>query len=908
MMLALKFAVRNLKRRKVRTAVALIGIIIASALFVSVNATIDELNYTLVKSFTDFLGDFDILIYKQGTSLFFDPVNTSNAVSEVNEVNIVVPRLIFRGVITSPINTTLGVLLVGINSSLDEHIGSFNVVNGKLEFDENETIVLPTIATQLHLKVGDTINVTTFNYQNKTFITTQLKIVAIAEQDGKLPLNMRNVIFTSIDTLQRMLGLYDNQSANFLFIKLNEDVFDYNDVEGTINKLVAIGSEIQLKLGLDYVVNLVKGNVFERVSTTLEAQRIMLNIFVFITIMISAVLIGSTMLMNVNERIKEFGILRAIGFSRLSIFFMVLAESVILGIIGAALGVIIGYIIGMSPLFSLLSAPGRRFTLTQSMPNAEVGMININFNTAVYGFAIGFILSIFAGIYPSYISFGLTPIEALSPAARKTIKIERHLKKIEPSSINWSTFWLGIGMFLIMSLVVILFPLVMFYLGQSTRVLITFLSLGMLIVGLVIAFTAILPAIIRGTSKVVTLFLKLEGILAGRNLLRYRRRTVFTFFMLTISIAFIIMTGTLTQSYSALAQVTIKYETGADIVVYLNEAIPDTAIANISKIEGVQEYTPITAPINAKVGDLIFWKQYNVKIYGINATTFPKTIYLEDVSLDSQDTPISFDVLAKNNETVAIAKGLADALNVKLGELVRIDISGTDKIMTVGLVISSIPGFSFTKFEQRAVRTDMLVSISTYANLTNGKFNYERVLVKVEEGYNPTDVAQLIQNSLGSEYDIQVVTTQELIESAQENYNRVLQLFTVLLSFAIIISVIGHVTSLLTTIRERLWEIGILRSLGLNKTQILSIFIVESVTLAIIGFLCGFISGILVVAEIAYTNNLMSDILMPIAIPTELVAFIVILVILASILASYIFTRKPIGINIVDALRYSLRE
>ncbi|MGQ4832380.1 MAG: FtsX-like permease family protein [Candidatus Asgardarchaeia archaeon] len=907
-MITLKFAIRNLKRRKIRTVVALIGIIIASTLFVSVNATIDELNYTLVKSFTDFLGDFDILAYKKGVSPFFDPLNVTHIVNEVSEVSAVVPRLIFRGTIKQGYNTTLGVLLVGINLTIDNQIGTFNVIKGGLNLDENETVILPTIATRLNVRVGDYINMTTFNFQNKTFVSTQLRVSGIVEQQGKLPLNMRNVIFTSTTTLQKMLGLFENQSANFLFIKLKEDVFDYNDIEGTLNKLVEIGSKIQLKLGLGYTVSLVKGDVFERVSTALESQRIMLNIFVFVTILISAVLISSTMLMNVNERIKEFGILRSIGFSRFSIFLMVFVESAILGILGATIGVAIGYIIGTNPALSIFALPTRGSTVVQHSLQNNAAIISIHPNTLIFGFVIGFTLSIISGLYPSYISFNLTPIEALSPAARKTIKIEKHIKKMDPDKVNWSAFLFGIAMFLIMSLIIIIFPLATFYLGQSTRILITFLSLGLLIIGIAIAFTAILPALIKGFSRVVAYVFKLEGVLSGRNLIRYKRRTALTFFMLTTSIAFIIMTGALTQSYSALAQVTIKYETGADIVVYLNEHVPDSAIYNISKIEGVYEFTPVTEPINAKVGDLIFWKQYNVRIYGINVTTFPKTTYIENIVIDAPHGEHAFDLLNQDNKTVAVAKGLADALNMRLGDSLRIEISGNSKIMCIGLIASSIPGFSFTKFEQRAIRTDVLVSLSTYMNLTNGDVSYERILVRVKEGYNPMDVANLIQNSLGSEYDIQVVTTQELIESAQESYNRVLQLFTTLLSFAIVISVLGHVTSLLTTVRERIWEIGILRSLGLSRSQILNIFIVESIILAISGFVCGFFSGILVVVELAYVNNLMSDILMPIAIPTDLLFIILSLVLIVSILASYVFTKKPIDINIVEALRYSLRE
>jgi putative ABC transport system permease protein len=52
---------------------------------------------------------------------------------------------------------------------------------------------------------------------------------------------------------------------------------------------------------------------------------------------------------------------------------------------------------------------------------------------------------------------------------------------------------------------------------------------------------------------------------------------------------------------------------------------------------------------------------------------------------------------------------------------------------------------------------------------------------------------------------------------------------------AILVSIFGAANSVSMSVRERLREVGILRSLGLNKGQILSILIGESVAIAIVG-------------------------------------------------------------------------
>ncbi|MCD6514571.1 MAG: FtsX-like permease family protein [Candidatus Odinarchaeota archaeon] len=900
-MLTLKIAFRNMRRRKIRTTIALIGVIIASALFVGVNSTVDILTYELVQSFTDFLGDFDIMIYGTSSNVFFDPENITSKVLEVDAVDVAIPRLIFRGIATSEENKTTGLLLVGIYPELDDRIGSFEVIQGEISFAENETILLSDIAKFLNVRVGELLNVTTYNFINKTFKITQLKIVGIVDQEGKLPLNMRNVIFMSKATLQKMLGLYDNQSANFVFIQLKEDVFDYNDIEGTINKLVSIGSEIQLKIGLDYNVVLVKGRVFERVSASLESQRIMLNIFVFITVLMAGVLIVSTMLMNVNERIREFGILRSLGFARYQIFLIVLTESIIIGLVGSVIGLYVGIILGSKIITPIVVA-----RLTQD--TTEIITISINPITLEYGFLIGFLVCIGAGLFPAYYIYNLTPIEALSASARKTILVEKHLKKLSPERVSWSLFWSGLFIFATMSLMVVLFPLIRFYFGQSIITLVTFLSLGLLLVGITVMFTAILPVVVRLLARLFSIFAKIEGSLAARNLIKYKRRTTLTFFMLTTSIAFIFMIGSLTQSYAINAQMAIRYETGSDIVIYLNEPVPESIISNITAISGVKAATPITAPLTVKVGDLILWKQYTIKVYGINATTFMSAVYAEDAIIDWPKSENPFMALTQNNESIAIATGLAQALKLSEMDTIRVEIYGKSKLMNVGMLISALPAFSFTKFEQKAARSEALISLETYKNLTRGILTYERILVRVKEGFDVESIANSINNLIGTDYDIQVITTQELIEMAQESYSQVLQLFMTLLSFGIIISVLGHVTSLLTTVRERIWEIGIFRSIGVSREQVILIFIVEAIILSIAGYICGLLSSLIVVTEITYTNNLMSDIPLVLTIPIDLASVIFALVIGVSAIASYIFTKKPISINIVDALRYGLRE
>lgn len=898
-------ATRNLRRRKSRTVIALLGIILATSLFIGVNLTVSSLSYTLAASYTDFVGDFDILIYGNSQATLFNPSNLTRVVENISDVSVAVPRLIFRSVIYTN-SSSQGVLVVGINQSVDDNIGSFKDVEGSLSLGTNETLILRRVAQALHIKVSENITLTHFNFNTSRFENSTLTVKGIVDQNGKLPLSMRLVIFTRIDTLSKLLGV--NTSANFLFVKVNSSIIDYNDLDSTLNRLVDVSSRIQLAVGLDYKVTLTKGNIYERISTQMATQQMMLNIFVFISILMAAILVVSTMFMSINERIHEFGVLRSVGLSRLQIFKEVIYEALFIGVLGSIIGIIIGIIIGnyvLLPIFGVSAGHRPLHYLSTNLVHINA-TASFNISYLLFAFIIGLVTSILAGLYPAYITAKLLPIEALSPAARKTRELEHNIKHIAPDRVNTTLVLFGILIFIFTSFLQFYVPLIRFYTTQSVLTSIYFVSLGLLLIGLIISLTGALPFLVKVFSKTTRIFRQLDSILASRNLIRYRRRTALTFFMLTTSIAFIILIGSITASYSSNAQVTIQYETGSDIVIYLNEQVPLSITENITKVEGVMAAVPITKPLIVRAGDLIMWRQYTLRIYGINVTTFFDSVYHERIICEGNPYE-TINGLTQSNTSIVISSGLAKALNLKVNDLLRIETSNRVEIMNISGLARAIPGFFFTGFTQKAASTDALVSLESYQNLTGGVLPIDKILVRIDAGADAFAVANDINSLLSTEYDIQIITTQELIQNTQETYNKVFQIFATLLSFAIIIAVLGHTTALVTSVSERIWETGVLRSIGLLRNEVISIFIFEAFFLTSISFISGLLTSIIIVVETITLTNLMSDIPLSIVVPTDLILSLYLLIVFVGIISSYLLTKRVTSVSIVTALRKGSR-
>jgi putative ABC transport system permease protein len=118
--------------------------------------------------------------------------------------------------------------------------------------------------------------------------------------------------------------------------------------------------------------------------------------------------ISNMLVMNVLERTGEIGTLLAIGFKRKKILQLFAIEGLLLGLIGASLGLIIGY--GLAELISAIGIP---MPPPPGMEEGYTGRIRITPNVMVTAFLIAFITTALAGLYPAWKASRLPIINAL---------------------------------------------------------------------------------------------------------------------------------------------------------------------------------------------------------------------------------------------------------------------------------------------------------------------------------------------------------------------------------------------------------------------------------------------------------------------------------------------------------------
>ena len=115
-----------------------------------------------------------------------------------------------------------------------------------------------------------------------------------------------------------------------------------------------------------------------------------------ITLLVSTLTIASTMLASVNEKLKEIGIMRAVGASNSQIVFMLFFEGAIIGVVGGVIGFAIGTVA------SLIAAP----YLVSVTPSPMWGMLPL-----VAGICI--VTGMVASVIPARRALGIDPAEVL---------------------------------------------------------------------------------------------------------------------------------------------------------------------------------------------------------------------------------------------------------------------------------------------------------------------------------------------------------------------------------------------------------------------------------------------------------------------------------------------------------------
>ena len=528
------------------------------------------------------------------------------------------------------------------------------------------------------------------------------------------------------------------------------------------------------------------------ISEALSFFGILLSTFSAIALGVGSFVIYNVFSISAAQRQRENALLRAIGASKGQVSRAMLTESLVVGLVGSVAGLFggIGLSVGLTALLKALDIdiPSTGLVVTSStvVTTIVVGMI--------VTVASAFLPALRAGKVPPLAAMRATALETTGPGRTRTL---------------WGLGFIAAGVAVVLAVIA----------GASNN------WLGLGILG-VFAGTIVLGPIL---ARPVALFLGrpaeatrgITGAMARQNAARNPKRTSRTASPVLIGVALVTAVSALAASIKGQINDIFTDQFKGDYAISTTAqgfgGLSPSLAFDIDKIDGVRSATGIGTILATVDGEgrrltvvtpQTLADSYDFGLIGVEATDLDANgIFLAREWSEDNEKPVGSTmkvVLADSSERTLTVRGLYE----------KDDLAGN-----------------------RVVSRDMLAD----ANVQTFDFG---VYVSLDDGADESTVRAALQAAVDDYGQGKLVSKQEYIDEQAGQVNQLLGLIYGLLALSVIIAIVGIVITLLLSVFERQREIGLLRAVGMTRSQVRTTVRWESVITSLLGAVSGIVLGV----------------------------------------------------------------
>lgn len=381
-------AIGNLRRRKGKAALVVIGLAVAVAAFVLVLSLVVSLRATMDDKLSKFGSNLVVTPASTQLSLTYGGVSVAGAgsgevrylqeadlarlraVPSAREIAAAVPVLL------QPVDAGgRSFLAMGTDLAESAKVKLWWRVEGRLPSRSDEVLLGLNVRNALGLDAGKTLTV-----DGPTVDGRVLTVAGVLQETGG---EEDNLIIMPLATLADLSG---NKGRLNLIEVTAASTAAVDRLTQEIEAAVPGSSVASVKKSIEFT---------NQANSSLADFGLAITLLI---VLISGLVVMITMLTSVKERQKEIGVFRAIGYKRRHITKLVLIEAVLLSAGGAVVGVTAG-------LLAAIVVPSIAPSLSLTMvPNLVV---------IVAGVALAFIVGLLAALYPARRAANMDPAAAL---------------------------------------------------------------------------------------------------------------------------------------------------------------------------------------------------------------------------------------------------------------------------------------------------------------------------------------------------------------------------------------------------------------------------------------------------------------------------------------------------------------
>ena len=526
--------------------------------------------------------------------------------------------------------------------------------------------------------------------------------------------------------------------------------------------------------------------------------------FAAIAMVVAAFVIFNTFSITVAQRTRQLGLLRAVGATRRQVRRLVTVEAAIIGLVASALGVLagLGLAVGLLGLFSLVGL---------DLPAASPALAP---RTIVISMVVGVLASVLAALIPARRAGRVSPAAAMrtQQAGRESLGLRARAMGIVVPALGFAGFLGALNAGL---------PLEVTVLALAVSILVVFAGISLFLGTIARTATGLLGLPFRRS---------VSGRLAAENAGRSPRRTASAATALTIGIALIGFFTIFAASLNASLDDTIQRQFRVDYVAVADDSVEelpdglaetlvdDPEIGTVTRWRYAEFYLPDTAN-----GGLESRELFATDPEGFTEVYDPNIVAGDPEGL-------------RGGGSVFVHTDAAEDLGLAVGDPFEMTfIEGADERRQLDLTVAAI--YDEGTFGEYFIAVDDLASVDPGAGDT--------VVLANAAGGEVTPASDATIDQIAEAFPLaSLQTTQEYQDQIAGELNQLLTVIYAMLGLAIVIAGFGIANTIALGIVERTGEIGLLRSVGMTRRQVVRMVRVESILVATLGGLVGIGSGI----------------------------------------------------------------
>jgi putative ABC transport system permease protein len=581
--------------------------------------------------------------------------------------------------------------------------------------------------------------------------------------------------------------------------------------------------------------------------------------FAGIALFVGSFVIANTLSITIAQRMREFATLRTIGASRRQVLWSVVLEALIVGLVASVIGLFLG--LGLAKVLNWLFV-----AVGIDLPHGNTVFAA---RTIVVSILIGTVVTLLASLRPARRATRVPPIAA-----------------VREGSVLPVSRWAKYGP--VTALVVLLVAIVLVCIGSLANGLATgprLLALGLGVLLLFFGVSMNAARIVRPLAAVLGAPARTiggaPGILARDNATRNPARTASTASALMIGLALVTFVAIFGQGLrSSFEDAVTKLFIADYALTSTGNFVPISTTAGNSLIgkPGASVVSPIRAGSARFLGS----------VHDISAVqpNLPEVVHL-DWKHGSNSVPgrlgmHGFFTSSKYAKKHDLGVGSAVSVQFPAGERVKLRLLGTYDEPKGGSPFGTAV-ISTSLFDRHNPRPQDLM-----------------VLINTPDGVSPANTATL-EDDVRDFADAKIQTRDQFVTSTEKPINRLLNLLYVLLALSVVVSLVGIVNTLVLTVFERTRELGMLRAVGMTRSQTRMMIRYESIVTSLMGAALGIAVGTFLAALVIQA---LSDEGLVFSFPVLTIVYFVIAAIVVGILAAIVPARRAARLNVLEALQY----